>query len=261
MTGIDPPDDLGRALGELAGRPDAAAGALARTAALARDSMRAAGARAVASGRWLADTLVDAAPRVPVRDRALLEQQHPGLRGDALAEELIRAASRATGAMGAAAGALIAVEELSPPTWVVIPLELVVETLAVAAVELKLIAELHEVYGRPVPGRGRERGLLLARAWADGRGVQPPALTTPAGMTTLLGVGARRQVVQMVRRRLVRRTARSFAALAPMLAGAVAGAELNRRGTRALAESVRRDLHAFVTSVRVPGPGFARPGA
>jgi len=57
-----------------------------------------------------------------------------------------------------------------------------------------------------------------------------------------LSVGARRQAAQLVRRRLVRRTARSLTALAPLLAGAVAGAEVNRRGTRALAAGVLRDL-------------------
>jgi hypothetical protein len=236
--------DLGRALGDIAAGADVPPSALARVAALASRSMREAGARAVASGRWLADALVDAAPRVPVRDLALLQAQHPGFTGPALGEELVRVASRITGAMGAAAGALVAVEEFSPPAWLAIPVELVVETLAVAAVELKLIAELHEVYGRPVPGSGRERGLLVARAWAEGRGVSPGALATPAGMAALLSVGARRQVVHAVRRRLVRRTARSMAALAPMLAGAVAGAELNRRGTRALAAAVVHDLQA-----------------
>jgi hypothetical protein len=119
---------------------------------------------------------------------------------------------------------------------------LIVETLAVAAVEMKLIAELHEVYGRPVPGRGRDRGLLLARAWAEGRGVRAAALVTPTGLSALLSVGARRQAVKLVRRRLVRRTA--LTALAPLLAGAVAGAEVNRRGTRSLAAAVVGDLAA-----------------
>ena len=154
----------------------------------------------------------------------------------------MRNAARLTAGMGAAAGALVAAEEFSPPTWLTIPVELIVETLAVAAVEMKLIAELHEVYGRPVPGRGHDRGLLLARAWAEGRGVTAAALVTPTGLSALLSVGARRQAVKLVRRRLVRRTARSLTALAPLLAGAVAGAEVNRRGTRALAGAVVRDL-------------------
>ena len=236
-----PHDRFGRAIGDLAGEP-ASTSALARAGQLAVESMRVAGTRAVASGVWLAEALIDAAPRVPVRDLNLLRQQHGELAAPELAEALIQNASRVTAAMGAAAGALVAAEQFSPPTWLAIPVELMVETLAIAAVEMKLIAELHEVYGRPVPGRGRERGLLLARAWADGRGVTAAALATPAGLSALLSVGARRQVVQLVRRRLIRRTARNLTALAPLLAGAVAGAEVNRRGTRALAGAVLRDL-------------------
>jgi hypothetical protein len=235
-------DELGRAIGDLAGGRQSVAGGLARASHLAVESMRTAGTRAVGSGRWLAEALIDAAPRVPVRDLALLRQQHPTLGPSELAETLIQNASRVTAGMGAAAGALIAAEEFSPPSWLVIPIELVVETLAIGAVEMKLIAELHEVYGRPVPGRGRDRGLLLARAWAEGRGVSAAALATPAGMSALLSVGARRQAVQLVRRRVIRRTARSLTALAPFLAGAVAGAEINRRGTRTLAAAVLRDL-------------------
>ena len=234
--------ELGEAIGDLAGGRETSAGGLARAGRLAVDSMRQAGTRAVASGRWLADALIDAAPRVPVRDLALLRQQYPALGPPELAETLIHNASRVTAGMGATAGALVAAEEFSPPSWLAIPVELVVETLAVAAVEMKLIAELHEVYGRPVPGRGRDRGLLLARAWAEGRGVTAAALATPTGLSALLSVGARRQAAQLVRRRLVRRTARSLTALAPLLAGAVAGAEVNRRGTRALAAGVLRDL-------------------
>jgi hypothetical protein len=239
-----PHDDLGRAIGDLAGGRPTTAGGMARAGRLAVDSMRVAGTRAVASGRWLAETLIDAAPRVPVRDLALLREQHGDLAPADLAAALIHNAARVTAGMGAVAGALVGAEELSPPTWLAIPAELIVETLAVAAVEMKLIAELHEVYGRPVPGRGRDRGLLLARAWAEGRGVRAAALVTPTGLSALLSVGARRQAVKLVRRRLVRRTARSLTALAPLLAGAVAGAEVNRRGTRSLAAAVVGDLAA-----------------
>jgi hypothetical protein len=235
-------DDLGRALGDLVGSGEPRPGALAQVGRLAAASMRRAGMAAVASGRWIADTLVDTAPRIPVRDLELLQRQHPGLSTPQLADELVRTGARVTGAFGAAAGALAAVEELSPPAWLAIPAELVVETLAIAAVEMKLIAELHAVYGRPLPGTPRERGILLARAWAEGRGVDPVALATPAGLSALLSVGARRQAVHAVRRRLVRRAARNLAALAPLLVGAVAGAELNRRGTRALADAVIGDL-------------------
>src|SRR5437764_4307249 len=174
----------------------AAAGQFDRTAAsrlarLAVSSMRRAGAGAVATGRWLADTAIAAAPHIPIRDRTTLEEHYEGLAGADLAGELIRNAARTTAAIGATTGALAGAEELSPPTWLALPVELVVETLAVAAVEMKLVAELHEVYGRPVPGRGSDRGLALARAWAERRGVTAETLVRGQGVGDLLGRGAR----------------------------------------------------------------------
>jgi hypothetical protein len=235
--------DLGRALGDLARGEDdrPGLGALTRMTA---SSMRAAGAAAVASGRWLVDALVATAPHLPIRDLTTLEEHHSGLSGPALAGELVRNASRATAAIGAATGALAGAEELSPPTWLAIPVELVVETLAVAVIEMKLVAELHEVYGRPVPGAGTERGLLLARAWAERRGVTADAFISGGGLGQVLGRGARNEIIRLVRRRLMRRTMRNASALAPFLIGAVAGAEVNRRSTKSLGDAVVRDLAA-----------------
>ena len=206
--------------------------------------MRAAGAGAVAGGRWLAETAIDMTPHIPVRDLGTLRDHHDGLTGAALAGELIRNASRATAGVGAATGALAGAEELSPPAWIALPVELIVETLVVAGIEMKLVAELHEVYGRPVPGHGTERALILARAWAERRGVDPQTLTTGAGLGDLLGRGTRNEVVRVVRRRLARRTLRNTSSLAPFLIGAVAGAELNRRATASLGEAIVRDLAA-----------------
>ena len=41
----------------------------------------------------------------------------------------------------------------------------------------------------------------------------------------------------------MRRLGRNLSTLAPFLAGALAGAELNRRETKALGEALLRDLH------------------
>ncbi|MCU1460043.1 MAG: hypothetical protein JWO37_118 [Acidimicrobiales bacterium] len=236
---------LERAVGELAGAESPSATGLARTAKLAMTSMKAAGAAAVVSGRWLADTAVAVAPHIPIRDLATLTAHHGGLEGAELAEALIRNAARVTAAIGAATGAMAAAEELSPPAWVAIPAELVVETLAIAAIEMKLIAELQEAYHQPVTGAPSVRGLELARAWADRRGVRPADLaSSDRGLGDLLGRGTRNEVMRLVRRRMARRTARNLAALAPFLAGAVAGAEINRRSTRSLGGAVVRDLAA-----------------
>jgi hypothetical protein len=219
-------------------------GGLHRLARLTLSSMRAAGAGAVATGRWFADTAIDLAPHIPIRDLETLKSHYEGLRGADLAGELVRNAARTTATIGAATGALAGAEELSPPTWLALPVELVVETLAVAAVEMKLVAELHEVYGRPVGGRGVDRGLTLARAWAERRGVTADTIVRGGAVGDLLGRGARQEVTRLVRRRLMRRTLRNTSSLAPFLLGAVAGAELNRRATMSLGDAVVRDLAA-----------------
>src|SRR5690349_18361150 len=66
---------------------------VARLASALASSARAAGARAVLGGRWLVDQLLDAAPRIPVRDRETLRVHHPGLADADIAELLIRNAA------------------------------------------------------------------------------------------------------------------------------------------------------------------------
>jgi uncharacterized protein (DUF697 family) len=207
-------------------------------------SARKAGVRALGSGRWLAEWVVDNAPRIPVRDATTLSRHHDGKTGDTLAAALILAASRASAGVGAATGALAAAEELMPPAWLALPLEVVVETGVVAAIELKLVAELHEVYGMRVPGTGADRGMLLVRSWAERRGLAPGAGagSGAAGGDATVTRAVRDEVVRLAGRRLVRRMGRNVTSLAPMLLGAVAGASLNRRATRTLGEAMARDL-------------------
>ena len=100
-------------------------------------------------GSLLADVLADAAPRLRIRDAATLRAHHPGLSDDEIADTLVRNAARTTATFGAAVGALAAVEFAAPPTLLAAPVQLAAETLAVAAVEVKLIAELHEILGQP----------------------------------------------------------------------------------------------------------------
>jgi hypothetical protein len=227
------------------------AGAIARVTRQLASSARVAGTRAVASGRFLATTLIDVAPRIKVRDLATLQDHHGGLQGAELAEALVRNASRASAAVGAASGALVSAQHFAPPTWIAWPIELIVETLAVAAIELRLVAELHEVFGRPLVGSPTERGAALVRAWAERRGVSPATLARPGGLAEVLGRGTRHELVRKVQRRLLARLGRNVSTLAPMLAGAVAAAEVNRRATRSLGEAVARDMAASSTS---PGP-------
>ncbi|MCU1594437.1 MAG: hypothetical protein JWO12_1829 [Frankiales bacterium] len=209
---------------------------LALTRALS-GAARTAGARAALSGRALADLVADdIAPHLPVRDLLTLRSHHHGLSGDDLAEALIRNASVVTGGIGAAAGAVAAVEVLAPPALLAAPVQLVAETLAVVAVEIKLVAELHVVYSRAPAGTPSQLAIGYLTAWAGKRGLDPRA--GGASLATVLSGAARQQL----RQRLVRRLGRNLSSLAPFLAGAVAGAELNRRETRSLGEALRKDL-------------------
>ena len=204
------------------------AGALVRSAG-------AAGGRAVTSGRWMADQLIAAAPHLPVRDLPTLQAHHRGLEGEALGEAVVRNAVRATAAVGVAGGALSAVKWFAPITLITIPIQIAVESLAVAAIEVKLVGELHEVYGRPVRGTATQRGLAYSTAWANRRGItslDPKVL--PAG----LGLVAR----QRIQRRLLVSVGRSTGTVAPMMIGAAYGGWVNHRTTMALADALRADL-------------------
>lgn len=222
-------------------RGDTDVGSLLGLARSLSDSARKAGGTAVASGRWLAEWLVDNAPRIPVRDRTALETQY-GTRGHELVDEVIRSASRSSAAVGASAGALVGAEQFSPPAWLAIPGELVAETVAVAIIELKLVAELHEIYGRSLPDTPTQRNLALVLAWAERRGVTPATLARQGGLADALGRQARSEAIRLLRRRLAGRLGRNLSTLAPLLAGAVAGAEVNRRATRSLGRALARDL-------------------
>lgn len=210
-----------RAIGSLAG-------ALAASA-------RTAGRASVLGGRWLTDLLIDIAPAIPLRDLATLQAQHPRLDREDLATALISAAAKRTGAVGAAGGALAAVEFAAAPTLLAAPAQIAAETLVIAAIEMKLIAELHEVYDAGVAGSAAQRAGAYLQAWTNRRGIDP---FSPGGMRLTAGVAARRAI----RRRLVRRAGRNLSTLGPMMSGALAGSLVNSRETRRLGEEVRADL-------------------
>jgi hypothetical protein len=191
-----------------------------------------------AAVRWALDTLVELTPHLPIRDLETLRRHHGGRTGDELAEALIRNASRVSAGIGAAGGGLAAVEWVAPPTLLTAPVLIAAETVGVVAVEVKLIAELHEAYGVGVRGSASDKGARLLTAWAQRRGVSLSLLNPGLGMTTVLGAGLRKQL----RDRLVRRMGRNLTTIGPLLTGAAVAAELNRRATKSLGESVRDDL-------------------
>jgi len=186
--------------------------------------------------RWMADVVADVAPHVPVRDLATLRRHYDGLAGDALAERLVRNAARATAGIGAAGGGVAALEWAATPTLLSAPILLAAETVAVVSIELKLIGELHEVYGRPVTGSAAQRAAALIQSWASQRGVNP--LLPGVGVAAVLGTAARKELQST----LLRRFGRNLTTLGPLLTGAAVASYLNRRATRNLGETLMKEM-------------------
>jgi hypothetical protein len=200
-----------------------------RGAVRARGSATVRGLRS--SGQWLTAQALEMAPKVPIRSSGRLRQQYPGLQTEQLADRLIAGAARASACVGATVGAVAAV-----PFVTTAPLELGVETLALVAIELKLIAELHEVYEMPAPGSAAQRMVAYTGAWAERRGVR----VTSSGLALAVGSPLRRKL----ERRLLAKAGKSALALTPLLAGAVAGALIDHHETRKLGTLVRDDLRS-----------------
>lgn len=198
---------------------------------------------------WLVDAVSDLAPHVPVRTLPVLRAHYPGLEGEALAERLIRNAARATAGVGALGGGIASVEWVAPPVLLSTPVLLAAETVAVVAIELKLIGELHEVYGHPIIGTPTQRAMSLIQSWASRRGINP--ILPGSGMATVLGTATRKQLRDM----LLRRFGRNLTTLGPLLTGAAVASYLNRRATRKMGEDVSRDLRLrYRQSLELP-PG------
>jgi len=186
--------------------------------------------RGVTSGmNWLTGQVVAMGPRLRFRDQATLRAQFPGKSDDEIAERLIERAARAATAVGGMTGAWAAL-----PALPAFPAEVAAETLAVVGIEVKLVAELHEIYGMGAVGTGTERARAYIGSWASRRGIYQ----VDGGLLLVAGSPLARQLT----RRLAARVRRSTFALAPLFTGAVAGALLNRRETRRLGREIRDDL-------------------
>jgi hypothetical protein len=220
--------------GPAAGR---SAGVLARRCtAVARQGAGAAGKTFSGTVSWLTGQVLAMGPRLRIRDQAALRAQFPGRSDEEIADLLIERAARAAATVGGATGAWSAL-----PALPAFPAEIAAETLAVTGIEIKLVAELHEVYGMPAPGSGTERARAYIASWAQRRGVY----VVPGGLLLIAGS----PLAGQVRRRLAARVRRSTLSLAPLLTGAALGALANRRETRKLGIQIRDDLR------RQAGPG------
>ncbi|MEU4065464.1 hypothetical protein AB0F25_24105 [Streptomyces wedmorensis] len=254
VTEPDPAEhEPGRAGGSDVARQDGRLGAVRRLADPARaqlekikvdseriDAVRRGVAQGVRRGGdsakagigYLADRLIDLAPRIPVRDLATLRRQFPGLGPEALADKLVAGAANASSTVGAGVGAAAMLPV--PPAM---PAELAAEITGVAAVELKLIAELHEVYGLRPPGRITQRSAAYLTSWSEERGIDP---TKPTTVNAALGGQLKRELRQQIMKRMVR----NLPNLMPFMVGATVGAVMNRRDTKKLAARIRKDLRA-----------------
>src|SRR3984885_8631176 len=186
--------------------------------------------RGVGSGmNWLTGQVVAMGPRLRFRDQATLRAQFPGESDDQIALRLIERAARAATAVGGTTGIWAAL-----PALPAFPAEVAAETLAVVGIEVKLVAELHEIYGMGAPGSGTERARAYIGSWASRRGIYQ----VDGGLLLVAGSPLARQLT----RRLAARVRRSTFALAPLFTGMLAGAVLNRRETRRLGREIRDDL-------------------
>ena len=196
----------------------------------AREGVRKGGSRARAGLAYLTDRIIEIAPRVPVRDLATLRRQFPGLGPEELADKLVTGAASATATVGAGVGAAAMLPV--PPAM---PTELAAEITGVAAIELKLIAELHEVYGVRPPGNLRERSTAYLNSWSGERGID---VKKPSTFNNAVNSRMKQQLRQQIMKRMIR----DLPNLMPFMVGAAVGAVMNRRDTRKLAERIRQDL-------------------
>ncbi|CAL9413148.1 hypothetical protein [Streptomyces sp. Tu 3180] len=196
----------------------------------AREGAHKGGLRARAGLAYLADRIIEISPRVPVRDLQTLRRQFPGLGPEELADKLVAGAAKATATVGAGVGAAAMLPV--PPAM---PTELAAEVTGVAAIELKLIAELHEVYGVRPAGGLAQRSTVYLNSWSEERGIEA---TKPSTVSAALNSRMKREL----RQRIMKRTVRNLPNLMPFLVGAVVGAAMNRRDTRKLADRIRADL-------------------
>jgi hypothetical protein len=249
-SGAERPAGAGSAATGLRDVVGAVAGAVG--AAFRRDDDARPGPTAPADGdraptAMLGDLLTAAAPRLPIRDRDRLRRAFPGSSDEEIADALVNRAAKVTTGIGAATGGLAAAHWFAPPSLVALPLELGAETVLVAAVELVLVGELHELYGRRPPGDARERAAAYLASWTARRSADR---TGAAGLGSLGAVGLR-----ALRKRLTRRLAGAVPSAAPLLVGAALGGRVNRKATETLAQRLRRDLRSSLS------PGGPAPSA
>ncbi len=226
---------------------DTAAGTVVRGAGHARRGVGTAGRGVTSRLNWLTGQVVAMGPRLRIRDQATLRAHFPGRSDDEIAGLLVERAARATATVGGATGVWAAL-----PALPAFPAEVAAETLAVVGIEIKLVAELHEIYGMPASGSATDRARAYIGSWASRRGVYQ----VDGGLLLIAGSPLARQLT----RRLAARVRRSAFSLSPLLTGALAGALLNRRETKKFGRQIRDELRQRRTTVTATVIGRPMPG-
>ncbi|CCG04163.1 hypothetical protein [Blastococcus saxobsidens] len=228
-------DVVGAVAGAVAGAFGSGSGADGAPGARPADTGRTGVGEDRKPGALLGDLLAAAVPRLPIRDGTRIRAAHPGATDAEIAEALVQRAARVTSGIGAATGGLSAAHWFAPASLLAVPLELGAETVLVAAVEVVLIGELHELHGRPACGDVAERAQAYLRSWSDQRAV----VGTPgADLGSLLGTAG----LRALRRRMTRRLAGAVPSVASVLVGAALSSRGNRRATESLARRILADL-------------------
>ena len=219
-------------IGALAGAVGAALSEARRPSATADEP----GASSATPGP-LREVLAAAAPRLPIRTTTQLRQAYPGLSDEEIADALVARAARVTSGIGAGTGGLSAARWFAPASLLTLPIVLGGESVLVAGVELVLVGELHELYGRPAVGDARTRAAAYVASWSEQRPVDG---ATTAGLGALLGTTGMRAL----RTQIPRKLAGAMPSAAPFMLGAALAGRGNRRATETLAERIRSDLRS-----------------
>jgi len=192
--------------------------------------------QALVAATRLRDVATGIAPRLPIRDRSTLED-HLKLRDpELMAHAIVKNAANATAVAGSIGGFLVITSRTGPGLILSIPLRVATETLVVAAIELKMIGELHEIYDQPLEGSATQRGTTALKLWASYRGLD----VTDTG-------GIFQTVTEIARRPTTRRAAASVTGKALggrglRLGAGVVGAIENHKSSMSLGDQVRAEL-------------------
>ena len=192
--------------------------------------------QAIIAATRLRDVATGIAPRLPIRDRSTLED-HLKLRDpERMAHAIVKNAANATAVAGSIGGFLVITSRTGPGLILSIPLRVATETLVVAAIELKMIGELHEIYDQPLEGSATQRGTTALKLWASYRGLD----VTDTG-------GIFQTVTEIARRPTTRRAAASVTGKALggrglRLGAGVVGAIENHKSSMSLGDQVRAEL-------------------